>query len=205
MKKTLVVSLLLIIAATSVIGCSSKDTNDKESVKNNVNVEESKDVFSTKENLFNIEVTLPSNLFENQDMSAIEQEAKANGVHDVKINDDGSVTYKMDKSTHKNLLKELKSGVDESIEEALNDKEAFRSFSEITYNDDLTEFNILVDASLFNPFEGISALGYYLMGNMYQAMNCVKTEDINTTVNFINKDTKEIIESGNSKDLVDTE
>lgn len=64
--------------------------------------------------------------------------------------------------------------------------------------------NISVDASLFSPFEGFAVLGFYVIGNMYQAMNCVETAKINTIVNFINKDTKEIIESGNSSDLGDS-
>ena len=167
----------------------------------NVSAEEDKDVFSSEKNLFSVEVTLPSDFFEGEDMTTLEKRAKENGIDEVKINDNGSVSYKMDKSTHRKLLKELKEGVDEAIADALNDKETFSSFSEINYNNDLTEFDILVDESLFNPIESLSVLVYYLMGNLYQAMNGVASEDINTTVNFINKDTKEIIESGNSADL----
>ena len=41
-------------------------------------------------------------------MSTVEAGAKAKGVHEVKANDDGSVTYIMDKKTHKALLDSIK-------------------------------------------------------------------------------------------------
>lgn len=199
MKKLLLISLLLISLTTSLFGCKSNEDTSQPSN------ESTNQTLSAEKNLFDVEVTLPASFFEDKDISTIETDAKAQGIHDVKLNDDGSVSYKMDKTTHKKLLADLKVSIDEMISEMLADKESCPSFTEITYTDNVTEFNISVDESLFSPFEGFAVLGFYMIGNMYQAMDCVETAKINTTVNFINKDTKEIIESGNSADLGTTE
>ena len=193
MKKLILVFMSLLALSISMIGCGTESKADK--------LTEKDDSIAAEENLLSVEVTLPSTFFEGQDMKVVEEDAKDNGVTDFKINEDGSVTYKMSKSTHKELLAGLKESTDESIVEILNDKESFPSFSEIKYNDDLTEFNVMVDASLYNPFEGFVVMSFYMIGNMYQAMDCVDTNDINTTVNFIDKDTNEVIESGNSSEM----
>lgn len=189
MKKVLISLSLIIVMMFSLIGCKSTkpDTNEGKN-----------ETISSEENLFNVKVTLPASLFEGTDKSTIETEGKAKGIHEVVVNDDGSVTYTMNKKTHKTLLDEMKKSVDESIKKALADKDTYPSFSKIEYNDDLTEFNIYVDASKYGVFESFSALGFYVAGNMYQAMNTVEQGNINTKVNFINKDTNEVIESGDS-------
>lgn len=176
MKKILLSLSLIIAMMFSLIGCKSDGGN-------------------------NVKVTLPASIFEGTDKSTIEEEGKAKGIHEVVVNDDGSVTYTMNKKTHKALLDEVKKSVDESIEKLLADKDTYHSFSKIEYNDDLTEFNIYVDASKYGVLESLSALGFYVAGNMYQAMNTVEEGNINTKVNFINEDTNEVIESGDSSKI----
>ncbi|VYT67617.1 hypothetical protein [Clostridium tertium] len=191
MRKILLSISLVIILMISLIGCSSKgestDTNN--------------DSISSEENLFNVKVTLPSIFFETADTSTIESEGKAKGIHDVLVNENGSVTYTMNKKTHRALLDELKTNTDEMISDTLADKDTYSSFDKIEYNDDLTKFNIYVDSSKFNPFESFSALTFYLSGNIYQAMNSVDECNIKTIVNFIDKNTNEVIESGDSSKI----
>lgn len=193
MKKKFLTTLLIISISIIFIGCNkNKNTSTKES---------SGDTISSEEGLLNVEVTLPKSFFSDKDASTIETEAKAEGIKDVKVNNNGSVTYKMNKSTHKKLLENLKKGTDESIAKIIEDKKNFPSFDNITYNDDLTEFNIFVDKQSYNSIQSLGVLAFYFTGNMYQAMNCVSSDKINTTVNFIDSSTKEVIESGNSKDM----
>jgi len=47
---------------------------------------------------------VPAVFFEGRDMATAEAAAKKMGIHEVKVNDDGSVTYVMDKKTHKEVL-----------------------------------------------------------------------------------------------------
>ncbi|BDF03687.1 hypothetical protein [[Clostridium] hylemonae] len=195
MKKKFLLICMAAMLALSLTACGG---NDKKEDKKADKKEE-----SVKKEEKDIELTLPASFFDEEGMADINEEAKAEGVKEVKVNDDGSVTYKMDKSTHEKLLKEMKKGIDESISELLEDKENYSSFTEITYNDDVTEFKIMVDPAAYGGLQSFGALVMYAAGNMYQGMNLVPEEEINTTVQFINKDTQEVIESGDSKSMAD--
>jgi len=144
---------------------------------------------------------LPAAFFDGSDKTTIETEAKAKGVHEVKVNGDGSVTYIMDKKTHKELLASMKQAVDDSIKETLADKENYPSFAEIKYNDDLTQFDIMVDKASYGGLQPFVAVGFYMSGNMYQAMNGKSFDTAKTIVNFKDKATGEVIESGDSSAL----
>ncbi len=202
MKKRILALLLVASMAVTMIGCGSKGSEGE--AKGGNKTEDNGGAVSAEKNLFDVKVTLPASFFEGEDMSNIETEAKAKGIHEVEINEDGSVIYTMDKKTHKELLSSVKQGVDEGIKETLEDKEKFPSFTEITYNDDLTEFNVMVDSSSYGGFQSFVALTYYMSGNMYQAMNGQAADKIKTIVNFKDKDSGEIIESADSSEMGNT-
>lgn len=203
MKKRLLAIIMVAMLAFSLTACSGKaekKTEDKEKT------EESSDGKSLKaeKNLLSVEVTLPASLVGDDDLT-LDEEAKAAGVKEITKNEDGSVTMKMTKDAHKKLLAELKTGIDESIEEILADKENYSSFDSITYNDDVTEFTVNVDASTYGGLQSFAAFAFYIEGNIYQALNAVPEDQLRTIVNFVNKDTGEIIESGDSSALGDTD
>lgn len=185
----IVMAVLLAFSLTACGGDGKKADKKEETVK--------------KEKEEEIELTLPASFFDEEGMTELNEEAKANGVKEVTVNDDGSVTYKMTKSAHEELLGEIKKGIDETITEMLDDKENYGSFTEITYNDDVTEFKIMVDPATYGGLEFFAALELYVAGNMYQGMNLVPEEEINTAVQFVNKDTNEVIESGDSKSMAE--
>lgn len=105
---------------------------------------------------------------------------------------------KMSRKTHRELLDLLKSGIDKSINSVLNDTESPTSFMKITYNKDLTKFDVLVDSSLFSELEELTAVGFYFQGNLYQAFNGVPEDNLKTIVNFIDMDSEELINSCDS-------
>jgi len=199
MKKRILALLFVTTMAITMVGCGVKDSDhgDKAEKKTESNEGE----MSSQKNLFDVEVTLPAAFFDGSDKTTIEKEAKAKGVHEVKVNEDGSVTYIMDKKTHKELLESMKQAVDESIKETLADKENYPSFAEIKYNDDLTQFDIRVDKASYGGLQPFVAVGFYMSGNMYQAMNGKSFDTAKTIVNFKDKDTGEVIESGDSSAL----
>lgn len=199
MKKRILTLLLATTIAMTMVGCSSKTSGD--GAKAEKKTESSEGEMSSQKNLFDVEVTLPASFFDGSDKTTIETEAKAKGVHEVKVNEDGSVTYIMDKKTHKELLASMKKSVDESIKETLADKENYPSFAEIKYNDDLTQFDIMVDKATYGGLQPFVAVGFYMAGNMYQAMNGKSFDTAKTIVNFKDKATGEVIESGDSSAL----
>ncbi|WP_346869052.1 hypothetical protein [Clostridium sp. UBA5119] len=199
MKKRILALLFVTTMAITMVGCGVKDSDhgDKAEKKTESNEGE----MSSQKKLFDVEVTLPAAFFDGSDKTTIEKEAKAKGVHEVKVNEDGSVTYIMDKKTHKELLESMKQAVDESIKETLADKENYPSFAEIKYNDDLTQFDIMVDKASYGGLQPFVAVGFYMSGNMYQAMNGKSFDTAKTIVNFKDKATGKIIESGDSSAL----
>ena len=121
--------------------------------------------------IFNVEVTLPPELFEDEEVSHIEAEIKEDSNAEVIQNDDGSITFKMSKKDHKKMMSEMKDGFIETIDEIVEDDE-FSSIKDITYNKDFTEIKISSDKEVFeNSFDGIATFSLGLGSMYYQAFN----------------------------------
>lgn len=202
MKKKIVAIMLSTALAMSFTACGNSDTSKADTKKE----ETSKDggTLKAEKNILSVEITLPASLVED-DSATLTDEAKSAGVKEITKNDDGSITMKMTKSAHKKLLNSIKESVDQSNDEMLSDKENYPSFDSITYNDDLTEFTVNVDSSLYGGMQGFAALAFYMEGNIYQALNAVPEDQLKTVVNFVNKDSGEVIESGDSSSMANSQ
>jgi|HigsolmetaGSP11D_1036233.scaffolds.fasta_scaffold09069_1 hypothetical protein len=140
----------------------------------------------------NVEITLPASFFGDQDAEQVIEDAKSKGVSEATVNDDGSVTYKMSKATHEKMMKEMKDQAVQSIEE-LKNGEDFTSIKDITYNDQLSEFTMVVDRAAYeNSFDGFAALGLGLQGMFYQAFDGVPSDKLKVTINIQDESTGEI-------------
>lgn len=199
MKKKLIALILAMALPLSFTACSgNKNTESKKTETSNEGGN-----LKAEKKLLSVEVTLPASLV-GDSSTALTEEAKAAGVKQITTNEDGSITMKMNKKAHKELLNTVKTGIDEGIDEILSDKENYPSFEEITYNDDVTEFTVKVDPASYGGMQIFAAFAFYLEGNIYQTFNAVPSEQVKTVVNFVNKDTDEVIESGDSSSLDDT-
>lgn len=196
MKKKILTILLIGTMALNITACQSNDSKPEKKEEKT----EDTDTLKAEKNLLSVEVTLPASLI-GDSAAELDQEAKDAGVKEVIQNEDGSITMKMTKDAHKNLLASLKDGIDQGIDELLADKENFPSFESITYKDDVTEFNINVDPNTYGGLQSMAVMGLYIQRNLYQAFNAVPADQIKTVVNFVNKDTGEIIESGDSSQM----
>ena len=202
-KKSLSFFLVMSMSVT-LIACGSTTKAPETTTEAPESTTQTTDTLNAEKNLLSVELTIPSSLLED-DAAVLDEESKAAGVKEIIQNDDGSITMKMSKSAHKKLLDEFKVGIDEGITEILNDKETYPSLTEITYNDDLTEFTVKVDSNTYGGFEGLSALTLYISGNVYQALNATPEDQIKTIVNFVDKDTGEVIETGDSSEMNSSE
>lgn len=183
MKKKII--LLMLFVSLLLISCNKEKASQEP--KNT-------DTIKTEKNLLSVEITLPSSLVGDDEVT-LDEKAQSAGVTEITKNSDGSVTMKMTKEAHKKLLSELKVSIDENITEVLADKEGYPSFDSITYNNDVTVFTIKVDSAIYEELESIIALTFYFHGDIYQAFNAVPEEQLKTIVNFVDKDTGEVIES----------
>ncbi len=156
--------------------------------------------------LFTVDVTLPASFFSDMTEEEIKAGAEENGYSSYSVNDDGSVTYTTTKSQHADMLKEMKSGLDETIQDLIEGDEAVASFLSIDYTDDISEVKVYVDPETYSEFDSFSALTFYMTGAMYQSFEGVQPEEIDVVVYFIDNETKEVIDTASYKEFAkDTE
>jgi hypothetical protein len=144
--------------------------------------------------LLDVELTLPADLFEGQTEDEIIANAKEEGVKEVKVNEDGTVYYKMSKSEHKKMMEAMKQGVVESITEIVNSDD-FPSIKEISYNKDFTEYDITVDRTAFdNSMDGFVLFSLAISSTYYNAFDG-KSDDLKFTMNMIDEATGEVFDT----------
>lgn len=136
---------------------------------------ESSSYLEAKTKLTKVEVIIPAILIEDTDIEQIKEYATKQGIEKVEINDDGSLTYTMSKSVHKQMLENLKITCKETIDSFVSQDNP--SFKEVEYNDDFTEIILTVDKEKFEKsFDRISILGMVYAGMFYQAFDGSKID-----------------------------
>lgn len=216
MKKAITVLLSALMAA-GICGCGNKETvettepaeavTETETEKEETvtqeedaiddpswEVLESLGMVETENGLFFVSITLPAELV-GDEITQEKIDAEAGTTYTSgKLNDDGSVTYKMTKAQHKAMLDQLA----EAMESALKDmtESGDYAISEITHNADFTSFEVKLTTEDVGMAEGFLAMGLYMYGGMYGIFTGKKTD---ITVNYysVNGD---LIYTANSAD-----
>ena len=200
MKK--IMYLLLVLALSALAACSSNDASntEKDSEASGNQTEETKKENSDDESvkvdkgLLNVEITLPASMFEGEDMDETIKNAKEKGIKEVTQNDDGSVTYKMSKSVHKEIMKEMKTTIEQSVEETKN-SEDYTSIKDITYNDSFTEFTMVVDKEAYeNSMDGFGALSLGMSGMFYQLYDGASPDEYDVTISLEDEASGEVFD-----------
>ncbi|MBR2048313.1 MAG: zinc ribbon domain-containing protein [Oscillospiraceae bacterium] len=124
----------------------------------------------TDEHLLTVEITLPGSMFENEDMTTFDPEiyAEENNFLSAKINEDGSVTIKMTRSRHNELLKEMSDSLDASFAELIEGEDT-PYIKEITHNDDFSVVTIRVDRAAYENSWDFTPLTVSISAMFYQA------------------------------------
>lgn len=182
MKKSL---LMLGFAALLLGACGSDEkASDEQGTQEEQGIEVDK-------GLANVELTLPATFFEGSTKEEIEANAGSDGIKEVKVNEDGSVYYKMSKSAHNEMLENAGEGIVETIDEMIN-SEDFTSFKEISYNKDFTEFDIKVNRESYeNSFDGFGIFGLAFASAFYSALDGKNLDDARITMVLIDEATNE--------------
>lgn len=206
MKKSLIGIMLM---ALMLSACSSDDAANKKEGNSDATKIETKEndrAAGVDKGLLNVEVTIPKDFFEEDELEEVVANAEAEGIKDVKINDDGSVTYKMTKGQHKEMMKEMKANLIEYVDELITD-ETFSSIYDVTHNKDFSAYQIIVDKEVFeNSFDGFAVLGLGMSGMLYQLYDGVNPEKLNVKIDTIDESSGELIGSMNyPEDLEDME
>ena len=149
--------------------------------------------------LFDVEFTVPKDLVGDVTQEELEKKANEKGYKSITLNADGSATYKMTKSQHKEMMEETKKSLDDQLAEMAGPSSDYPNFVEIKANDDYTSFTIVTKADSVKMDEAMSVLGLYMYGGMYNIFNGTPVENIH--VEFINEATGQVIESSDSNEM----
>ena len=136
----LLLTVLTLAACSSTDDANEKADNGKQEDKK---TKETSGAVAVDKGLLNVEVTIPASFLEGEDIDTVVANAKEEGIKDVKKNDDGSVTYKMSKAQHKEMMQEMKASVTEYVDELINGED-FASIKDVEYNKDFSKFTLEV-------------------------------------------------------------
>ena len=143
--------------------------------------------------ILTVSITIPAELVGEITQEELDEGKGTNYVSAV-INDDGSVTYKMTKAQHKEMLASLVKGFDEGIQEMVDDNENY-SIASVTYNEDFTVFDVTMDGNELGLGDSFSVMAFYMYGGMYGIFTGKRPEHV--VVNFYDPEGN-LIESGDS-------
>lgn len=190
MKKrilALVTASMMLLAMLTGCG-SSGDTNstDAGSAAAGSATEQGVEV---DKNLLSVEITIPADQIESVDETLANAEEKG---YKATANKDGSITYKLTKAQHTNLMEDLKQSFQESIDELVSSGD-YPSLKKITFNDDYTKAEVVVDYDAYtNSLDMFSMLAIGMIGPMCQYYNGVEESNVNTEVSLIDESSGEV-------------
>lgn len=151
--------------------------------------------------LLTVTITMPADFVTATTQEELEQNAKETGNFiSVKLNDDGTATYVMTKSSHEELMYTTRSGFEEQLQEMVR-SEDYPNITEIKVNDDFTKFEVTTENEETDFAESFSVMLFYMMSGTYHVFNGTTVD--NCEVIFYNAQTGEIIQHANSSELGD--
>lgn len=213
MKK--LISLLLIMSlAVSLCSCTSNTSSsaannetsaasetETETLSEEEQLEEDRDELSAigdvevENGILTVSVTVPSDFVGETTQDELDEKAGDTYVS-AKLNDDGSVTYKMTKNQHKEMLEGIVEGIDSSLQDMVDDDSY--SFTSIKHNDDYTQFDVTISGAELNFSDSFATLAFYMYGGLYGIFSGHRAD--NVIVNFYDQDGN-LINTGDSDNL----
>ena len=146
--------------------------------------------------LFYFSITMPAE-YVDEEITQESLDQKAGDTYTSAIlNEDGSVTYKMTKKQHRNMLDGFDKAADEAFKELIDNPEY--AFTEITHNKDYTSFDVHLSTEEIGLGESVMALGFYMYGGIYAIYS--GTEADNVAVHYYSPN-GELLGTGNSSEM----
>lgn len=142
-----------------------------------------------------VEITVPAVLFSGNAASKLTDEQKKNSLPAAKINEDGSVTYTIKRSSYEPFIKEFKKTTAQAMDQ-VGSAGTYRSVKNIEYNDDFSRITITVDKKEYesNKFDAAAGATVGILGAMYQAFDA-DTKTPSCTVFIIDQESGKELDS----------
>ena len=178
-------------SATALLLTACGGENEKATEQEKETEENAGESLSVDKGILNVDVTLPASFFADSTEEEIIAGAKESGITEAVVNEDGSVTYTMSKSKHKEMMKEMKESVVSTIDEVVNSGD-YTSIKDISYNKSFTEFDVKVNRQQYEgSFDGFAILGLVMSSAYYNAFDGKSGEDLQIVFNMIDETTGE--------------
>ncbi len=139
-----------------------------------------------------IEVTLPASLVIDNDLEMVLAQVNNVGISEVVHNEDGTITYKMYNTS--GIMSHLDIPQFHSIEEIKNGEE-YISVRDITFNQSLSEFTIVVDKEMYvKSIDRFVVFGLGIAGIFIGVLNGVETDQNKVTIFIKDEKTQKVFE-----------
>ncbi|MCR5302254.1 MAG: hypothetical protein K6E49_07410 [Lachnospiraceae bacterium] len=115
---------------------------------------------------------------------------------EIRSNEDGSVTYRMPRSQHEELMTGLTQTLEQSLDDMATSDNAV--FSAVSHNPEFTEFTVTCKSDSLGLSETISRVGLYYIGSFYNIYNGTPADNIK--VIYLAPDGSKLAELNSSDD-----
>ena len=136
-----------------------------------------------------VNISLPASFMNGASEKEIKAAAKEQGITKTVVYDDGSVTYRMSKATQRKILSDMVAKIDQDAESYISGENSYPAFLRIKHDDEIKNFTVYVDPTLYSDELVGTAMYFYVMGSYYQAFAGVKQEEIDVLVSFVDNET----------------
>lgn len=109
-------------------------------------------------------VTMPAEFFDGMTQASLDSMAGEMYIS-AKLNDDGSVTYKVTKDQHKFMLDTITEMIDGAVEQMLASDDY--AYTKIEHNADYTCFDVSLSTEELGMMEGFMTMAFYMYGGLY--------------------------------------
>ena len=147
--------------------------------------------------LFNVALTIPAEYVEGTTQKELNKQAKEGTFKSATLNKDGSVTYVMSKSQHKEMLNTLNDSIADELNKIPNSTD-YPNVTKVEANDDYTKFTVTTASTELSFEEQFLSVQLYIYGGMYNAFNNLSPV---ISVDYVNVDSGATIYSGKSSDI----
>ncbi len=147
------------------------------------------------EGFLTVDVTLPAEFYEGSSDEEIAQSVEEEGYSDFVRNPDGSVTFTMPKRVWEEALEDMKRELDVAVQDIVN--EYPDTFKSVTYDNDVTEFDVVVNRAAYesNPEAQWVGFGLNFQSLFYQLFVGVPADERGGAVRLIDEANGEVFDT----------
>lgn len=145
-----------------------------------------------------VKITLPAEVMGGMTQEDLDAAVSDGEFISAVLNEDGTVTCEMSKSKHKELMEMVAAEIDKALDDMVGSAE-YPNVTKIEPKDDYSHFTVTTKSTELDMAETLSVIGFYMYGGMYGA--CNGDTDMVISVDFVNADTGETIDSFSSDQM----